>query len=76
MDFKEAKRIVAYAKKQGLKSFAFGDLRFEFEMTNEIKAKVQAAPIAEDKNTHPAPPPEPTLREINDYIYGQSDETQ
>lgn len=77
MDFKEAKKIIAYARKNGIRSLKIGD--FSVELESEPVAFERAAPApagAQDPNTRPAPPAEPTLAEINEYIYGKAaDET-
>lgn len=71
MDLKELKKITAYARKAGIKSLKFADVSIEFnEATTPQRAK-RLIVVEEDTVKKPT---DPTLEQINDYIYGQTDE--
>lgn len=72
---KEAKALIAYAQKRGLKSLKFGDLEVVFNdsVIYQKARKPKLVPI--ESSGRPAPPPEPTLDEINRYIYSDLSES-
>lgn len=79
MDLKAAKRLIAYARRVGVKSLKVGEFEVTFHdavifPTHQRAAKT-VAPVAADKQTIPAPAPDPTLEDINAYIYGNTEES-
>lgn len=73
MNLKEIKKIVAFAKKSGVKTLKLDG--FEIELNDEAfnKPLVKAIAMTEDKVPFPEHR-EPTLEDINEYIYGDHDE--
>lgn len=78
MDLKEAKRLIAYARRKGIQRLKWGDLDISFHeglvlpFLRELPAASVVAPA--DKQTKPAPEPLPTLDDINKFIYENTDE--
>lgn len=74
MDLKQAKQLIAYAQRRGIKSLKIGDLEVHFgEAVIFPKRRVRTNPNQPAVASIPAPPPEPTLDQINEYIYGDTD---
>jgi hypothetical protein len=77
MDLKEIKRIASFAKRNGIKRISVNGLDLEFNelvvFPKRARQNISAVPNERDPN-RPAPLPEPTLEEINQYIYGNVDE--
>jgi hypothetical protein len=74
MDFKEAKRLIAYAKKNGIKTLKAGDFEVTFDDHVIFPKALQASKDEPGIATRPPDPPVPSLDEINAYIYNQPDE--
>ncbi len=76
MDFKEIKKIAAYARKVGIKSLEFDGFKLELHDKAPVfkEAKPRLIPTTEKEATVPKPSPEPTLDHINEFIYGTSAE--
>lgn len=80
MEFGEIKKIVRFARSAGVKSLKLGDLSVEFKDEIIIKQPRQskAQPQAEQRPAFAAKekqiPEVPTLDEINNFIYGNTDE--
>jgi len=81
MDLKEIKKIANFASRAGVKSIKIDGLEISFK--DEIIFQRPRAPglvpdgktkAAKDEPTVPPREPPPTLDEINQYIYGQTDE--
>lgn len=78
-ELKDAKRLIAYARRAGVKSFRWGSLEVEFHVPGVIPPRQRgsidaSAQVSAGKNINPAPDPAPTLDQINAYIYGKADE--
>jgi hypothetical protein len=75
-DLKDAKRLIAYARKVGAKSLRWGDLEIEFHAPGVIPPRQRGSVDASAKGSEPtpltAPEAPPTLDQINEYIYGKS----
>lgn len=71
MDLKEIKKITAFARRAGLKSLKFNGVELEFG-DQVAKPQAKRLKLVED----PGIPviAEPTLQQINDYIYGNDEE--
>lgn len=82
MELKEIKKLVHFARKAGVKSMSFNGLAVEFKdeiiiqhpRKPRLATKDGKATAASPEKAIPAPAPLPTLDEINQYIYGQSEE--
>lgn len=72
MDFKEIKKITAFARKAGLKSLKFNGFEIEFS-DQAVPPTKKRLKIVEDE-VGPSIPQEPNLEQINDYIYGNTQE--
>lgn len=72
MDLKEFKRLASFARKSGIKSLKLGDAAIEFH-ESALNLPKQAKPSEPDKPLVSVPSG-PTLDEINEYIYGKTDE--
>ena len=78
MDLKEAKRVVTYAKRNGIKSMRLGDLEVTFEDPRAVEPKAHSVDVAlspVERNSKPAAPPVPTLQEIEDWIHSDIEES-
>lgn len=77
MDLKEIKRLVSYAKRNGLKRLKIDGLEIELQdaivFPTRKRGKLSAVPGGKEESI-PAPPPEPTLDQVNEYIYGNPGE--
>jgi hypothetical protein len=77
---RDIKRLMAFARKIGAKKFACSGFEIEFQeglmpATRERVSKLaKSIDAPADKQTVPAPERGPTLQEINDYIYGDTEE--
>jgi len=78
MDLKEAKALIAWAQKRGIHSLKVADMEVTFRADFvPKKAAPKAAPVAHSADgikTIPAPPPPPTLDEINAWIHANDTE--
>lgn len=78
MDFKEAKRVINFARRNGIKTMKLGDLEVTFHdaivFPQRARTSKAQEPVAADKSI-PAPAPAPTLQQINDFIYKEPDGT-
>ncbi len=72
MDLKDIKKITAFARRAGLKSLKFNGCEIEFN--DSVAPPTRKRLKLVEENSAPKPPHEPTLSEINDYIYGNSEE--
>lgn len=75
MDFREIKKLTAYARRSGVKHLKLDGFEIEFQdgaPAPEPLRKPKLAPVQE--SSIPAPPPDPTLDQINQYIYGNNEE--
>lgn len=72
MDFREAKKLIAYAKKNGIKSLKCGDVEVTFGDTS-VRMAVQEVDVPKAIHSMVMPP---TLDQVNDYIYGNPDEIE
>ena len=72
MDLQEIKKITNVARRSGVKALKVNGLEIEFKdeiiLTRDRKPKLVGKPAEPDK-TIPAPPPLPTLDDINRFIY-------
>jgi hypothetical protein len=67
MDLKQMKKIVSYAKKNGIKSLKVDG--FEIEFDDKVPFPKSSKPVEPMIPT----PTEITLDDINDYIYADTD---
>ena len=67
MDLKEFKRIAAYARKSGIKKCKVGDIEIEFNEQPIRKAIIDDPVVPQFR--------EPTLDDINKYIYETNEDT-
>jgi hypothetical protein len=80
MDLQQLKELISYARKLGVQSLEFEGLRVNFkdEVVVTPKRKRQRVPMEGSVSAAtvaiPAPPQLPTLDEINEYIYGTTEE--
>jgi hypothetical protein len=75
MDFKEFKKIILFAKKQGLKSLSMDGLHVEFGEDIQRAPILQAPKVSSAKEPLlRAPDPAPTLDDINKFIYAEGEE--
>lgn len=79
MELKEIKKLISYAKRNGLKSIKIGEFEATFHeaviFPSRQKKAATHSPLPEQKSKDiPAPAPLPTLDEINEYIYGKTEE--
>ena len=79
MEFKEIKELLVIGRKLGVKSFEFNGLLVTFKdeviVSQPRKRRVKATEGPVASFNVPVPPPLPSLDEINEYIYGTSEET-
>jgi hypothetical protein len=74
MDLKEIKKLSAYMRRAGIKKVRYADVEVELSdmiltaMSPRERSKPTLVPDADHKL--PKPIPEPTLEQINEYIYG------
>lgn len=71
MDLKEAKSLIAYARKLGITQISLGDLSVTFNDAVILPGKRKPKLVADPPGLTKAPA-EPTLEQINEYIYGAS----
>lgn len=75
MDLKQIKRVTAFARKSGIKSLKSGDFEVVFHdaaiLPTPTRNKAALTQVADTDK--PAPLPEPTLDQINAYIYQDSE---
>lgn len=67
MDFREFKKLVAFAQRRGAKRVRGGDFEVEFEhagVPSRPNEKTQA-----ERESKPVPVPQPTLEEIQNWIH-------
>lgn len=73
MTLTEAKRLISWAQKRGIKAMQVGDISVSFQdgpfVPKVRKARGAALPADEKASGLPEPKPEPTLEQINAYIY-------
>lgn len=77
MDFKEFKKIIAFAKKQGLKSLSLDGLHVEFQegyLAPQAMRKPKAKAHDVKEPLVKAPDAAPTLDDINRFIYEDGEE--
>jgi hypothetical protein len=70
MDLKEIKKITSFAQKHGVKMLSFGDFKIEFHEDTPIQMKAPKLVRVQEEAQVPKTPQDPSLQEINDYIYG------
>lgn len=75
MDLKELRKITAYARKAGLKSLKFNGVELEFQDSLHVPrgTKPKLVPAFDGPSGLPIVP-EPSLDQINAYIYENSEE--
>lgn len=73
MDLTEIKRITLFARKTGIKSIKIDGLELEMHTPLEQAPAVRRRPRHEEMSG-PKAIPEPTLEQINEFIYGSVDE--
>ena len=75
MELKDAKKLISYARKQGIKVIKCGDLEIMFsDQPAPIRGRKPRLVGASEEKSIPAPDPLPTIDQINEYIYGQTEE--
>lgn len=73
MDFREFKKLVIFAQKRGAKRVRGGDFELEFEHAGFTPPKF-TEPAPADRQSRPAPPPDPSLEQIQNWIHESSDD--
>lgn len=70
MELRDAKKLIAYAKKNGIKSLKVGDVEVTF--SDDVVTKYASAKVSTELETPISTQvKDVTLDDINDYIYGE-----